>query len=337
MAKLKDIADAVGVSTGTVSRVLNEDKTLSVAEETRKAIISVANELKYATPRARKRKQSSFRASPELQGLQVLVVLGTGAQNDISDPYYSGLRIGIERRCFQLGLDVISTQSPLGYRPSNSTQPAGCIFVGANVDDGGRSTFGPEFPIVCADFEPRDSQIDCVLHDLRDATNRLLDELSERGYARPAFIGGGSAKQNPDIEEIRHQAFVSWSKERGKFEPSLVCVEGNTTDLGYETASCLLALPSPPDVIVACTDAMAIGAFKAANDSGKKIPEDVAIVGFNDNPAAEFLEPPLSSVKLAPQEVGVSAVDLLVEQLEGRKTAKKVVIRSSMCWRGSTV
>ena len=81
---------------------------------------------------------------------------------------------------------------------------------------------------------------------------------------------------------------------------------------------------------------MATGAYQAIREAGLSIPEDISVVGYNDNPAAEFLLPSLTSVRLFPSEIGASCVDLLVERMEGQGVAKKVILRTSVSWRGST-
>ena len=98
----------------------------------------------------------------------------------------------------------------------------------------------------------------------------------------------------------------------------------------------LLESEVQPDVIVACTDNMAIGAYKAIAEKGWRTPDDIAVVGFNDNPASEFLHPPLSSVRLAPEIAGMTAVDLLVERLDGRGMVKTVLLHPQIRWRRST-
>jgi len=325
MAKLKDIADAVGVSPGTVSRVLNEDKTLSVSQETREAIISVATDLKYSTPRARKRQSATSVGGSNLKGQQIAVLLGVSALKDASDPYYTGLRMGIERRAFQLGLNVIISQS------SDAAQlTAGWITVG--------DTEVPVVaePVVRADFDARDSGLDCVYHDIGSALVGLLEQLRDKGYERPALIGGSSNKSVAFKTDIRLAAFTNWTQSKDCYDGYLVCADGFTSDYGYETAQRLLASDRKPDVIIAFNDAVAGGIYRAARMLGQNIPQDIAIAGINDNPASEFLEPPLTSIKLAPEEIGASAVDLLVERIEGRRTSKRVILGTQIIWRSST-
>jgi LacI family transcriptional regulator len=81
---------------------------------------------------------------------------------------------------------------------------------------------------------------------------------------------------------------------------------------------------------------MAIGTYRAINEASLRIPDDIAIVSFNDIPVAQFLTPPLSTVKIHGEHIGETAVDLLLERLAGRDYAKNVTIASEMIWRESS-
>ena len=81
---------------------------------------------------------------------------------------------------------------------------------------------------------------------------------------------------------------------------------------------------------------MAVGAYRAIHEFGLKIPEDIAVASFNDISVAQFLNPPLSTVRLPSEEIGESAVDMLLERIAGRSTAKRSILASRIIWRGST-
>jgi LacI family transcriptional regulator len=98
----------------------------------------------------------------------------------------------------------------------------------------------------------------------------------------------------------------------------------------------LLALPQRPDVIVTANDNMAIGAYRAIQELGLSIPGDVAIVSVNDIPVAQFLMPPLTTVRIHGEHIGETAVDLLLERLSGRDYAKQVKIATELVWRASS-
>lgn len=330
MATLKDIADIVGVSTGAVSRVLNGDQSLSVAPETRAAILTAAADLKYSTPRARKMKLEA--AADSVPSRRIAVVLADWVHKKGEDPYYAGLRLGIERRCFQLGINL-TTAHEFEPRLIQGTRD-GAIFIGQPAEDPilERSHFSR---VVFAGWAPLDSEFDCVSHNLHGAMTALLNQLWARGYRRIAFLGGSSAPLRPEGVEARQAAYFAWSKSKDCFDPELVRLAGISADQGYAMTRELLEVDSRPDAIIASTDSMAIGTYKALRGAKLKVGKDIAVAGFNDDPASEFLDPPLTSVKLSPEEVGVTAVDLLLERQEGRTVAKTVTLQAPISWRDS--
>jgi LacI family transcriptional regulator len=91
-----------------------------------------------------------------------------------------------------------------------------------------------------------------------------------------------------------------------------------------------------PDAIVTCNDNIAVGAYRAIHDLGLKIPEDVAVASFNDISVAQFLNPPLTTVHLPSEEIGETAIELLLERMAGREIAKRIALASTIVWRAST-
>jgi LacI family transcriptional regulator len=146
----------------------------------------------------------------------------------------------------------------------------------------------------------------------------------------PATRGGGA------FTEERCHTYIEWAKQRGQFDPDLCLTDRNTEESGYHLARKLMSGLKRPDVIVKANDKVAVGAYHALHELGLKIGEDVAIASFNDISVAQFLHPPLSTVRLPAEEIGKAAVELLLERVAGRKIVKRVVLGSQIIWRGST-
>jgi LacI family transcriptional regulator len=81
---------------------------------------------------------------------------------------------------------------------------------------------------------------------------------------------------------------------------------------------------------------MAVGAYRAIHEFELRIPEDIAVASFNDISVAQFMNPPLSTVHLPAEEIGETAVELLLERVGGRELAKRITLASRLIWRGST-
>jgi LacI family transcriptional regulator len=126
----------------------------------------------------------------------------------------------------------------------------------------------------------------------------------------------------------------------GGFDPAVCAtarsVERNTEQTGYILANRLMDQEQPPDAIVACNDNIAVGVFRALHERGLDIPGDIAVASFNDISVAQFLSPPLTTVRLPCEEIGETAVELLLERVAGRDIAKRIILATRIVWRGST-
>jgi len=349
MVTIKEIAKAVGVSSATVSRVLNYDPALSISAAKRQAIIETAEALNYATPRNRNRAAPVGGVNGAVQNGATLprlaIVHFLEPSDELGDPYYIGVRLGIENRCREFKTEIVKV-----YHSDSLPDPAilqgvaGVIVIGKHSKNEIAWLTSHCRHLVFADFDPQSSKLDCVHSDVAVATENILNQLEAAGYKRIAFIGSYEHLdgQTQPFGERRCRAYIDWHKQRGSFSPELLalgdsCNSGQNLRLetGYELAKAILALPQLPDVVLAANDNMAIGAYRAMQEAGLTIPKDIAVVSFNDIPVAQFLNPPLSTMKIHGEHIGETAVDLLLERLSGRDYAKKVTIATEMVWRGS--
>lgn len=334
MVTLKEIASVVGVSTATVSRVLNFDQTLSITAGKRKAIIETAEALNYATPRARNRANQ--------QGLgKVALVHFLRPEQELIDPYYVGLRLGIESRCQALKIETVKVYHTESMPDAVLLQSAsGVIAIGRHGEDEIAWLRDNARHVVFADFHPPGDDFDSVASDLRTATRKLLGALKERGYSRIGFAGWIEEANPGPFGETRCQAYLEWVTQFGGFDENL-CATGrgqdrNTEQTGYLLAMKLLRQANPPDAIVTANDNIAVGAYRAIHELGLSVPRDVAVASFNDISVAQFLNPPLSTVRLPSEEIGETAVELLLERASGRELAKRITLASTLIWRSST-
>ncbi|TCM53257.1 LacI family transcriptional regulator [Rhizobium sp. PP-F2F-G48] len=365
MVTIKEIAKAVGVSSATVSRVLNYDPALSISAAKRQAVIETAEALNYATPRNRARQSEALQQDGAQNGaghstshqagqlghgepglLQRLAIVHFLEPSDeVADPYYVGVRLGIENRCRELKSDIVKVfHSDSMPDAALLADVSGVIVIGKHSDNEIAWLDKHCRHVVFADFVPPSDRFDCVHSDLVAATHKVLDTLDDLAYERIAFIGSYEHLngETQRFGERRCKAYIDWQKARGTFDADLLvlgesCDSGQNLRLetGYELARQLLSRRPLPDIIVTANDNMAIGTYRAAREADLSIPDDVAIVSFNDIPVAQFLTPPLSTVKIHGEHIGETAVNLLLERLGGRAYAKMVTIPTETIWRGS--
>jgi LacI family transcriptional regulator len=334
MVTLKEIAKAVGVSTATVSRVLNFDQTLSVTAQKRQAIIETAEALNYATPRARNRANQ--------QGLnKVALVHFLRPEQELIDPYYVALRLGIESRCHALKIETVKVYHTESVPEPTLLQGAsGVIAIGHHSDEDIAWLERHSRHVVFADFMPPSDELDSVGSDLAIATQKLLNALKSQGYKRIGFAGWTEEGSTDPFGEVRCRTYIEWSKRHARFDPGICAtdhpIERNTEQTGYGLAVRLMSQKAPPDAIVTCNDNIAVGAYRAIHDLGLRIPEDVAVASFNDISVAQFLNPPLTTVRLPAEEIGETAIELLLERIAGREPAKRINLASQIVWRAST-
>jgi LacI family transcriptional regulator len=332
MVTLKEIAKAVGVSSATVSRVLNFDMTLSVTAKKRQAIIEAAEALNYATPRNRNRANQ--------QGLsKVALVHFLRPEQELIDPYYVGLRLGIESRCAALKIETVKVYHTDSMPDATLLQGAsGVIAIGRQDDSEIAWLKRHSRHLVFADFAPTSDEFDSVDSDLTLAMRKLLQALTQIGYKRIALVGWDDIYNGVRraLPEMRARAYMQWMTEHGMFDERICRTENNTEESGFRLTREVLAEANPPDAIITCNDNMAVGAYRAISELGLRIPEDIAIASFNDISVAQFMNPPLSTVRLPSEEIGETAVELLLERVAGRELSKRITLASQLKWRGST-
>jgi LacI family transcriptional regulator len=321
MVTLKEIAAAVGVSSATVSRVLNYDPTLSISTRKRHAIIEAAEALNYATPRNRNRANQ--------QGLSKLALVHfLRPEQELVDPYYVALRLGIESRCAALKVETVKVYHTDARPDAAMLQGAsGVIAIGRQDEDEVDWLRRHARHLVFADFAPPDDQLDAVHADLWLAMEKLLVRLAAAGYRRIAYIGWG---------DRRAQSYVHWMTQAGWFDDRMFLSGDNTEQGGYRLTTEVLQQKRPPEVIVTFNDSMAIGAYRAIHEKGLSIPDDIGVASFNDVSVAQFLNPPLTTVHLPAEEIGETAVELMLERVGGRELAKQITLASRLVWRAST-
>lgn len=334
MVTLKEIANVVGVSTATVSRVLNFDSTLSITAKKRQAIIETAEALNYATPRNRNRANA--------QGLsKVALVHFLRPEQELIDPYYVGLRLGIESRCQALKIETVKVYHTDSKPDAALLQSAsGVIAIGHHEADDIAWLSRHARHLVFADFVPPSDEFDSVSSNLVTATHKLLNALRERGYRRIGFAGWMEERSDDPYYEVRCRSYIQWMRENMAFDPEICVTERSvnrhTEQVGYRLGVRLMEANEPPDAIVTGNDNIAVGLYRALEEKGFSIPGDVAVASFNDISAAQFMSPPLTTIRLPSEEIGETAVELLLERVAGRELAKRINLSSQVVWRGST-
>lgn len=321
MATIRDIAERAGVSASTVSRVLNMDTTLNVADETRVNIFCIADELDYIPRKNRKQKGETFFAPTK----EIAIVYWYNYEQEMEDPYYLSIRLAIEQKAEEYGY-----QTRL-VNPSNLEEllpdEVGILVLG-RLDDITLETLKEQYGNViivdnCFDLKG----FDYVGSDFEKATIEVMRYLYDLGHRRIAHLGGKSEEKEKKFMDKRDYVYRTFMKEKGVFDPSLIYDCGDySIKNAYQKLKEALSRDNRPTAIMVSTDSMAIGAYRAISELGLRIPEDISVVSFNDQTNARYMIPPLTTVRIQTKYIGFAAVDLLVERERSPRDYNKIVL-----------
>lgn len=310
-----DIAQLAGVSQPTVSRALRGSPTVS--EKTRKRIEAIAQQLNY--------KVDKNASNLRLQATRTLALLffedPTPDETGIN-PFFLSMLGSITRTCAQRGYDLLisfqqlSSDWHVDYEDSRKAD--GIILLGYGdyeiyreklerlveqethfVRWGFAQEGQPGTTIGCDNFR---GGVDAARH------------LLQHGRRRIAFLGDASSHY-PEFQDRYRGSCEAQGGEGIVADPKLQIDALNSQEAGYEAAQQLIASEAPFDAIFAASDTIAIGAMKALREHGLDIPKDVAIVGFDDIPAAGMTHPPLTTIHQDYNQAGEVLVDTLLGQI----------------------
>ncbi|MGM0882069.1 MAG: LacI family DNA-binding transcriptional regulator [Bacillota bacterium] len=338
MTTIKDIALKAGVSAATVSRVLNNDVTLAVSDETRARIFSIAEQLQYKPSRLRRMKKEE-----RLSRQQIGLLMWSSLQDEQDDPYFSSIRKGIETRCEELGISIIKV-----LRGNNRTemQPMheldGLIVVGSIDDNDVSLLYKHSNRLIFVNHSNELNDFDTVKLHFEQATRAVISHLRQLGHKKIGYIGGNEhvhrlSRQHADIPgvEPRRAFFEKALSEAGLYHEEFVLQADWSSNGGYESMNKLLQLDSRPTACFIGSDPMAVGALRALHEHGVRVPEDMAVVGFDDIEISAFLNPPLTTVRAHTEHMGRTAVQLLLERMEGREAAVHITVNTTLIVRES--
>lgn len=308
---LEEIGRRAGVSRSTVSRVLNQHP--DVRPSVRARVEEVISETGYLPNQAARALVSNR------TGLIGLVML-TDADELFGDPYYSVLVRGIQQGCVDHGLTfaIFPVEGPED-RPELLTSQIAQGFL-----DGVIATAGPGRDDLIAALRDRGKRVVVVGHPRDDAglmrvdvENRAgsaaaVDHLVRHGRTRVGFVGPTAAYLY-GVERVEGYRDALSAAGR-QIDERLISLDEPTEEGGYRATQAVLA--ENPDALHVATDTMARGAYRALSERGARIPDDVAVVGFDGLPGAPVLVPALTTVVQPVVEVGRSAVGLLADDTE---------------------
>ena len=307
-----DVARRAGVSQAMVSYVLNANPNLSIPEETRQRILSAIEELGYVPDR-------SARSLRTRKTHTIAVALP-----DITNPYHPAFARGAQDCAKTNGYDLMIYNTDGVYAGERSVLEAvlhnnvdGLIgaFQHLKVEELQRIT-GRGVAVVLTEWYPHAPgplPVTFVGIDNTRAAAQAVACLIRGGRRRIAHITGipGSPPAEARLAGYRQ----SLAAEGIPPDERMVQAGDFSIEGGFRAMQALLDLPEPPDALFASNDLTAIGAMDAIQQAGKRIPEDIAVIGFDDIPAAAIVRPRLTTVRPFQRQIGERAAEILIEQI----------------------
>jgi DNA-binding LacI/PurR family transcriptional regulator len=309
---IRDVAAAAGVSVATVSRVLSPATAdVPMRKETRHRVERAIDELGY-------RPNDLARALLQHRTAAIGLVVP-----DISNPYYPPLVRGVEDAASSRGYRVVlcnTDRDPAkisGYLDTLiKTRVDGIVVAGggwADVPDRTAVLFTYRTGLVAVGRHL--TAHPSVRVDNVAASRGAAEHLIGLGHRRIAFLGGPASSTTV---QDRAQGYRDALKVAGLLGPDAAVRYGDfTEECGYALTRELLGETRTPTALLCANDRIAIGAYAAAADAGRRVPHDVTVVGFDDTPIARYVRPTLTTVAIPTYEMGCAAVRLLLAQLEG--------------------
>jgi LacI family transcriptional regulator len=325
---IRDVASRAGVSVATVSRVFNDSGP--VHEETRLRIREAARELRYA-PNSAARSLSTRRTN-------TLGVLLPDLHGEFFSEIIRGIDVAVQRRHYHL---IVSSSHNARSEVEAALRAMrgrvdGLILMSPDVDAETLVAELPDgLPVVLLNCAVRDDRFDGLEIDNAGGTRAMVEHLVACGHRRIALIQG--APRNHDAAERRRGYRAALRAAGIERRPEWEHPGDFTDAAGHAGAAALLRLTPRPTAILAANDAMAIGALSAVREAGLRVPEDVAVVGFDDVPIARYVHPPLTTVRVNISALGARAAETLLESLVdgGPHQPRHVVLPTALVVRGS--
>jgi LacI family transcriptional regulator/LacI family repressor for deo operon, udp, cdd, tsx, nupC, and nupG len=308
MAGMNEVAKRAGVSIATVSRVLNNSE--SVNEATRLKILKAIKELKYQPSRVAKRLRSK-KVSSNLLGVLI---------PDIQNPFYVDVLRGIEDIAYKNNYAIImcnygqDEKKEMMYLDILQSEAIdGLIAAPASENDLRlKSIIKNGMPVVCVDRGLSGIDVDTVGVNNEEGAYIAVNHLIKSNYKRIAYISGLPTIPSSRMREVGHRRAL---ENNNQFFPELIRKGDSSYNSGVTLCAELLDLPNPPDAIFTGNNLITLGALETIHKRKKQVPEEIAILGFDDMFWASSLNPPLTAVRQPAYEIGKRAGELLIQRI----------------------
>ncbi|AIQ68653.1 LacI family DNA-binding transcriptional regulator [Paenibacillus graminis] len=307
MATIKDVAKLAGVALSTASYAMSGDSKVSA--KTREKVLEAARQLNY--------QKNGFAMDLKRSRTNTIALILT----DLSGPYYSELIRSIQDVALSNSYDLIACSS-MGGKDSTAVRfllekrVDGAIVLAHNITDEILQAAGSSrFPIVVMDRLIASEGLINVVVDGELGGYSATRYLIEKGHEHIAYISGPA---NSYDNALRYKGFQRAMQEAGLEEKTKWKLNGGfIREGGYKSTKMMLMQGELPSAVFYANDEMAVGGMKALEEGGISVPDEISVIGFDDIQLAEYIQPPLTTIRQPMYESGSLAGHLLFQMLNG--------------------
>lgn len=326
---MKDVARLAGVSTSTVSHVINNNRFVS--EQVREKVDQAIRELNYAP--------SALARSLKIKQTRTIGMLLTASSN----PFYSEVVRGVENSCYERGYSLILCNTEGDEERMNRSLETlmqkrvdGLLMMCTETHLPSAEILNryPSVPMVMMDWAPFEGRGDIIQDNALLGGELATQHLIDRGYTRIACIAG---PQDKTPARLRLEGFHKAMAKSGLSVPPVYVVDGDFEfQGGFNAMNQLLTLDTLPEAIFTSNDAMAVGVYHALFQAGLRVPQDIAVMGYDNIELARYLTPPLSTIHQPKDELGELAIDTLIHRMSDPDASQQtLVLTPELVERGS--
>lgn len=338
MSTIRDVAKYANVSTATVSRVINNDTTYKMTDETRAKVWNAIKELNYSVKTRKRNKTAENKA--HANNIKIGCILSVTIKK-YNDPYFMSILSGAEERLSSKGYSIsfIRTGPELEDRKTLlntfNDSVTGLILM-ESLNSETYEYVRKKVPyIVGIDTERMD--IDNVGYDHYYVASMAVRHLIEKGFKKIGFIGGSGTKGNIK-ESQRYKGYYATMHAAGlTVNPDWVIDCSWDEDVCIKKIDDLCKAKNLPSAFFAASDLMAMAALSSLYNNEISVPNEVAVIGLSNIEISKYSNPPLSTIEVPTKEIGMVAVDLLLDRINGNSMLpRKVILPTKLILRSST-
>lgn len=317
MATIKDIALRAGVSSASVSRILNNDPTLNVPAITRQRVFEAAKELGYE--KKRRRFDDSLMTIGIIQWLSPV--------QETEDPYYLSIRQGVEEFCYQHKIAIKRAfRTDVDYLTSLAgVEAIVCIGKYSQKDIA-------LFKKICSNIIYLDMNIDpihdcCVVLDFKNAIKSVVEHFHKLQHKTIGYLGGKEFTDNQLYPDMRKKYFKRYCDQYQMNYDDYIIEDAFSIESGFTMMNELIQKNKVPSALFAASDPIAIGALRALSQNGIKVPEDISIIGFDNIETANYTSPPLTTIFAPTFDMGYMGARMLFDAFKRNENIAPIRIQ----------